>query len=132
MYETTDLEEIIEAVRLNPDADFDPQDWNGIALSDGEGNLALFVHEFPGVVQGHYFFKSARGKDAVRLSFLALEKVFNEYDIKVVFGLTPHSKKGALWLSKHIGFRSYGKVETPKGPCEKFIMTKEEFNGRNS
>lgn len=129
MHVTTDLDEIEAAVRLNPDADFDREEWNGIALSDGEGNLALFNFEFPGIVQGHYFFKTARGQHAIRLSLLALEIIFNTFDIKVIFGLTPLSKKGALKLSKHIGFRSYGTVNTPKGPCEKFIMTKEEFNG---
>ena len=104
MHETHDLDEIETAVRLTSDAEFDRKDWNGIALSDGEGNLALFVHEYPGVVQGHYFFRNARGKDAIRISLEALDQIFNTFDCKVVFGLTPHSKMGSLWLSRHIGF----------------------------
>ncbi len=111
--------------------DFVATEWlndnKNIALTDGKGNVVLFQHEFPGVVQGHYFFNNARGKEAVHLSKEALEIIFNTYGIQSIFGLTPIHKKGALWLSKHLGFKSYGQVEASIGPCEMFVLSRKEY-----
>lgn len=135
MHRTKDTIGVAAAVALNPEIEnFVAEDWlldeDNIALTDGEGNFVLFQAELPGVVQGHYFFEKARGKEAVELSRDVLELVFTTYGIQTIFGLTPVHKKGALWLSRHLGFKSYGQVQTPIGLCEKFILTKEEYNGR--
>lgn len=128
MHRSTNVEEVSQAVR------FDASAWlsndKNIAISDNKGNVVLFEDELPGVVQGHYFFGSARGKEAVKLSHDVLELVFDKYDIHTVFALPLDDNKPAKWMCRRVGFKSYGTVKTPVGLCEKFILTKEEYNGR--
>lgn len=132
MYRTFDTERIAKAVSLAPDTeDFDAEEWvaneDNIALTDGDGNYILFQYEYPGALQGHYFFEKARGKEAISLSQLALGLAFDAFDVKLIFGLTPLTNQGALWLSRKIGFNKQGIVDTPKGPCMMFTMTKDEY-----
>lgn len=109
---------------------FDPQEWlkdeKNIALTDMFGNVSLFEWFSPGVYTGHYFFED-RGKKAVEIAKAMLSRVMMFEDVKVIRGLTPLTQLGARWLSKHIGFKSYGATDTYIGPCEVFILTKEEY-----
>lgn len=109
---------------------FHPAEWlerkENIALTDGEGSYALFEFVKPGIYYGHYFFHK-KGKEAARLSEEFLSEIFQT--AKIVVGLTPVEKKAARWMSRHIGFKSQGIVDTDMGPHEMFMMTKEEFNG---
>lgn len=111
----------------------DIKDWltnyDNIALTDGAGNFCLFEFELPGVYSGHYFF-NVRGKEAVKLAKEMLNKVFNCPEVEIIRGLTPVEKLGARWLSRKLGFTSYGAVETKSGYCELFIQTKEEYNNK--
>lgn len=114
---------------------FNPQKWlespQNVALTNNNGDIALFERELPGIVTGHYFFHS-RGKEALKAAKQMLEEAFTgDYDIKVIRGLTPLDKLGALWMNKKLGFKSYGKVETLAGPCELVILTKKEWETMN-
>jgi hypothetical protein len=102
-----------------------------IALSDEEGNIGLFEECSPHVYSGHYFFKD-KGKAAKELSIEMLRWVFDEKAGKVVRGLTPVENRPAAWMARHLGFKSYGDVDTWVGPCTIFIMTKDEFESRHS
>lgn len=110
---------------------FEPEDWLGnplnVALTDGQGNYSLFERESRGLVSGHYFMV-ARGKDALKLSKEMLHEIFTgPYDVEAIKGLTPLDHRGALWMNKQLGFKSYGVFETPPGLCELVILTKKEF-----
>jgi hypothetical protein len=111
---------------------FYPKEWledtANIALVDEKGNVALFEHNYPGVYTGHYFF-SVRGKEALSLSKEILRIVFTDYNVKAIRGITPLKHLGARWMTKQLGFKSYGIVHTPNGPEELFVLTKEEWEG---
>ena len=110
-----------------------PREWfddpGNTALIDENENL--FLLEGEEVPSLHYFFKS-RGRDAVRAAKAFLAYYFDGGG-RAVKGLTPVDKKGARWLSRQIGGKSYGIVYTIHGDFELFILTKEEhyeFNSR--
>jgi hypothetical protein len=110
---------------------FFPAEWLenplNIALTDGEGNYALFEREGLGLVSGHYFMR-ARGKQALQLAKEMLHEIFTgPYDVQVIRGLTPTHHKGALWMNKRLGFKSYGTIETTVEPYELVILTKSEW-----
>lgn len=131
-----DAEAVRQALTLYPtgevlsDVDAWISDPRAIALSDEDGNIGLFEELTPGVYTGHYFFK-VRGKGAKALAIRLLEEVFSEYGAKVVRGLTPLENRAALWMTRHLGFKDYGVIDTEIGPCALFIMTKDEFDKEN-
>lgn len=107
---------------------FDPIEWvanpANICLVKG-GDLAVFEHERPGVVTGHYYFVS-RGRSAINIGHDFLDEVFDS-GVEVVRGLTPLENLGARWMSRHLGFTSHGVVRSSRtGPHELFIMHRTE------
>lgn len=109
---------------------FDMKAWlannRNIALIDERDNVALFEPFRPNVYVGHYYFLD-RGKEAVKAAKQFLHEAFNHEGIEAIVGLTPEHERGARWLSRHIGFKSSGIVETPLEPCELFVLTKKEY-----
>ena len=110
---------------------FYPQEWldnpDNICLTDGEGNFTLYERQLPTVVIGHYFLK-ARGREALKLCHEFLEEIFTgPYGVFIIHGITPHDKRGALWMNKQLGFKSQETVDTIVGPCEMVRLTKEEW-----
>ena len=113
---------------------FDPEEWlasdDNVALANGN-NVALFEREMPGVVTGHYFF-FCRGREAIELSKQMLNEIFTgPYNVQVIRGLTPLDNKGALWISRKLGFKPYGDIKTHVGLCRLFILTKQEWEQLN-
>lgn len=101
-------------------------DPDNIFLVNECGDLSLFEHhENAKVVTGHYYFKS-RGKRAVQSAKDFLTEVFY-LGVQAIVGKTPIRNLGARWMSRHLGFTSYGVVQTFKEPCELFIMHHTEF-----
>ena len=129
-FDASELQKAVEP--FLPLEGFHPVEWlareENIALTDGEGSFALFEFVKPGIYYGHYFFKK-KGEEAVRLSQEFLSEIFET--AKIVVGLTPVDNKAARWMSRHIGFKSQGIVDTDMGPHEMFMMTKEEYDGLN-
>lgn len=110
---------------------FEPEAWLGgpnVALTDGEGNFGLFEYEAPGIYTGHYFYKTARGKAAFALASEMLDMMFEIAEL--IKGLTPTDHKGAVWLSKKLGFTSYGTVTIDQDYII-FIKTKAEHVRNN-
>jgi hypothetical protein len=92
--------------------------YNDLSLFESVGNKA---------VEGHYFFKS-RGNQALKEANRMLEYIFST-EIGTVRGITPVELRGAAWMSRQLGFKSYGFEETIVGLCEIFILTKEDYKG---
>lgn len=111
--------------------DFDPVLWisdhQNVALQNDMGDMSLFERELPGVVTGHYYFKS-RGKEAIKVSRAFLDEIFNPcYNVEVIRGLVPLTHLGARWMSRQIGFKSHGVVKISDKPFELFILSKKEY-----
>lgn len=102
-----------------------------IALINDDGDIALFEHGIKDYYSGHYAFKS-RGRKAINAAREFIDELFNTcYNIEVLMGLTPITNLPARWLTRQVGFKSYGVVEGPKRHYEMFIITKREFNGQS-
>ncbi len=128
---TMDANELTNTMKeLAPSVAFNAEEWlaekGNIALTDGEGSFNLLHHDGPGLYWGHTFYR-VRGKEAVRLIKEATRHSFDNYPVEVLMGLTPIEKKGARWLSRQAGFKSYGVMDTSTGPCEMFILTRNEL-----
>lgn len=136
---TWDILKIANAINtlVKNDPQIDSIEWvanpDNIALENSDGDLALFEHAFRDrpIYSGHYFFKS-RGKAAALAAKDFLDELFNScYNINIVMGLVPTWNKAARWMTRHIGFTSYGFEEIHDKEYELFILTKKEFqNGR--
>ncbi len=93
-----------------------------ICLVD-DNDFALFTLEYPGFYWGHYCFES-RGKEAKQKGLFFLREMFTKHGAKLIGGLTPIENKPARWMTRQLGFKSYGFQETPVGVCELFIKEK--------
>jgi hypothetical protein len=117
---------------LNPEG-YDWDEWikdtNNVVLEDS-GSIGVFSYEYPGLYTGHYFFL-VKGRKAISLANEMLAEAFNEYGAKAIRGLTRTSNRPALWITRHLGFKSYGKMVSENGEHEIFCMTKDEFEMRN-
>jgi len=104
------------------------QNWNdsdNICLSIDE-DLFFFERDSLDVYYGHYFCKS-RGKEVLERSNQILFCMFETHGAKVIKGLTPMCNLPARWLSRKLGFSSYGTIDTIVEPMELFILTKNEW-----
>ncbi len=131
---TYDANLIAPAIKffLGTEDKIDPIEWiskpTNIALVNDNGDVSLFELDVNNVYNGHYYFQS-RGKKALLAAREFLDTAFNScYNIPLIMGLTDLTHLGARWLSRQIGFKSYGVVKADK-PYEMFILTKKEFNG---
>lgn len=99
-----------------------------IVLTNEHGDVALFEIGFKNIYTGHYYFNS-RGRQAIKAARDFLDELFNTcYNISVLLGLTPTHLRHASWLSRQVGFKSYGFEELNGKQYEVFIITKKEFN----
>lgn len=101
-----------------------------IVLENDREDLAIFEYGFPNhkVYSGHYYFKS-RGRQAIDAAHDFLDELFNScYNISVLTGLVPVEHPAARWLTRKVGFKSYGFEEINDKQYELFILTKKEFN----
>jgi hypothetical protein len=110
---------------------FDPETWisnpDNVCLINASKDICLFTYEKQGVYSGHYFFKS-RGRNAINTAKCMLKEIFlGGYTVEVLLGLTPTDKLGAKWLSRQLGFTSYGELEINSSIYELFILTKKEY-----
>lgn len=129
-YSVTDVEAAIEPYK--EDLAGEPVDeWmNGtenIALRNTKGDVALFEFRQKGVYTGHYFFIS-RGKEAIATAEDMLSEIFSpRYDVDIIVGMTPLDKKGAIWMSRRIGFTSMGDADIGGRAHRIFVITKKDF-----
>lgn len=127
------IEEALEFFRQT--SNFDPVTWladeRNIVLENNLGDIALFEYQSDGIVIGHYYFKS-RGREAVQSALKFLERIFDPcYNIHVIKGITALDHLGARWLSRRIGFKSYGVVHAQGRAAELFILTASEYRSQH-
>lgn len=134
---TFDANLVAKAIKLFLETEdiVDPIEWisksENIVLVNDDGDMAIFEYSFPihKVYAGHYYFQS-RGRNAIKAARGFLDELFNTcYNINVVMGLVPEDRKDAKWMTRKIGFTSYGTEEIDDKQYELFILTKKEFNG---
>lgn len=99
---------------------------DNIALRNDNGDVALFEWRQPNVYCGHYFFLS-RGKEAVTAGQDFLRYVFEDTPVHCIIGFTPLDKKGALWMSRRLGFHDHGDEDIDGRMHKIFVMTREDF-----
>lgn len=111
-----------------PDIDYCKwlEDDSNIFLIDEYGNAAVFEGVSRGVHRGHYFFRD-RGRLAINAASSFLREFFQIEGTETLTGVTPLKYLGARWLSKQLGFKSLGVIETQVGPSELVMMTKKEW-----
>lgn len=103
-------------------------DFFNIALTNEAGDVALFEYVKEGLYTGHYFYNS-RGRKALSTSEEFLNEIFSREEVQAIQGFTPLRNRKARWLSRQIGFSSYGVIQLNE-PCEHFILTRNEYNQR--
>lgn len=119
---------------LKTEEQVDPIEWlsdhTNIVLENKHGDLALFEYGLPTrrIYSGHYFFKS-RGRQAIESAKGFLDELFNScYNISILMGMVPIERKDVKWMTRQLGFTSYGLEEARGKQYELFILTKKEFN----
>jgi hypothetical protein len=105
-------------------------DPNNIALTNSVGDVALFEPRPGGIHCGHYFFLS-RGAEAVKAAEEFLEEFFDSYGTKII-GFTPISKRGAVWLTRHLGFSFIEDVDIDGTPHRISVLTKKDYDEQSS
>lgn len=113
---------------LNMDWDAWLADHKNVMITDDK-NVGLATYNYPGVYTVHWFF-TVRGREALDLAIKMLDYFFKNYDVKTVMGITHEDIRGARWLARQVGLKSYGMIECLDGPNELFCMTKDEFYER--
>jgi hypothetical protein len=124
-----DVQKLKEASEEFNGPHFDYEGWlankNNVMWLDGD-DVGLATFEYPGVYTVHWFFVS-RGRQALHTAKAMLGKMFDEYDAKILRGLTPVNLKAARWLAKQAGLSSYGILDFKDGPHEIMCITKQDY-----
>ena len=130
IYRTTTTKTIADATEGHHGDDFVVDEWvknpANVALVNDRGDVNLFQFEREGLFLGHFFYVS-RGREALKAAREMLAEIFKYEEVKVLMGLTPVDKLGARWLTRKLGFTSYGIIETPSGDCEMFVLSRPEY-----
>lgn len=105
------------------------KDPRNLALEE-DGNFGVFEYNWDHVYTGHYFFK-VRGKEAKELSIRMLRIAFEEYEMQTVRGLTPIEHRGAVMMTRWLGFEDHGTIDTEAGPCWIFTLTRRQFEDKH-
>lgn len=119
------ISETPEIRRVEVDLEDFINDTGNVVLMDGE-DIAVFERDSLGSLKGHYLFKSG-GRKAIEVGERMIQKVFADYPVYVIVGLTPLTNKPALWMNRKLGFNPGPVVETEYGPEQYFFR----FSGRS-
>jgi hypothetical protein len=96
------------------------EDRRNVFLSAPGGGMA-FIWRGPGIYEGHTHFL-CRGGEALHLAKCMIGRLWTDFPVRMVWGLTPVHLRNARWFTRKLGFQSHGVMETPEGPCELFVM----------
>jgi hypothetical protein len=94
--------------------------------NEEESDFSLFEYDRAGIYTGHFIYTS-RGKAALRFGQKCLEVIFSDFPVTLIKGLTPVEHLGARWLSRKLGFQSFGVIDTIKGPHELVMLTRKGY-----
>lgn len=92
-------------------------------------NVGLATLEYPGLYSLHWYFKSARGRQAINLARTMMDCLFKDSPAQAIRGLVKDVLKASRWGARQAGLTSMGFVKYPdySGEYELFCMTKEDF-----
>lgn len=129
MHRSCSSDDLRDAITLYPtlNGELDCDEWvknvNNVMLRDND-STGIFAYEYPGLYTGHYFFRVG-GRKAINLAKAMLSEMFENYGAKAIRGLTKTDNRPALWITRQLGFKSCGLIETENGEHELFVLTKE-------
>lgn len=112
-----------DMIGFHPDVWIDNE--MNIAVTDGE-NVGLFEHSGDDFYNGHYFFV-ARGKAALEVARLMIDYFFHNTKAQIIRGLCPIGHLGSRWMTRQLGFKSLGAINTHAGYCEMFYLTRQDW-----
>lgn len=131
--ETLYVDEIAAAIDASPlNRGLRGEDWlsheGNVPIVMGD-DIALFDNEGDCNYQVHFLFVS-RGKAAVAAAKEAFRQMFENYGADLIFGLVPDFRREVKMLARWAGGKLIGVRETPHGPCELFVLSKEMWSAQ--
>lgn len=93
------------------------------------GNTMLFELEPEGLVHFHWLDTKTPGRAAIDATREAMLQVLDETNAGTIYGLVPAFRKDSALMARWIGARYCGDIETDKGRCQIFIITREILEG---
>lgn len=130
MFRSFSSDDLKDAISLYPElnGNLDCEEWledtKNVMLRE-EDSTGIFAYEYPGLYTGHYFFR-VKGREAINLAKRMLDEMFSTYSAQTIRGMTKTDNRPALWITRQLGFKSYGRIETKNGEHELFILNKED------
>jgi|SRR5882762_8154098 len=92
-------------------------------------DIALFDDEGDDIYQVHFLYSST-GKKAVAAGKEAFRTMFEAHNAELIFGLVPAALRYASFHARFVGGKFVGVRETPFGPCELYVLSKDMWKGR--
>lgn len=122
---------IIDAIDASPlNRGLSGRDWlahgGNVPIVMGD-DITLFDDEGEGVYQVHFLFAS-RGKAAIIAAKEAFRQMFENYGADLIFGLVPNFRRDVKMLARWTGGKFAGVRETPFGPCDLFVLSREMWS----
>lgn len=123
---------IIDAIDTSPlNRGLDGAEWlaspGNVPVLSGD-NIALFDNEGEGSYQVHFLYKST-GKEAIAAGRAAFQFMFEAHNAELIFGLVPIGLRHASLHARFVGGKFVGTRETPYGPCELYVLSREMWKG---
>jgi hypothetical protein len=82
-----------------------------VLLSDGDGAAAIFEWSAPGVWTGHSaFLPESRGKYGVAAGRAMLRWMFDEMNVRMLWGMTPVTHRAANLFNRQLGMKPEGEI----------------------
>lgn len=101
------------------------RDTKTMSFKFSHGDMVLFVDLGEKIFEVHYLFRFARGKDARDQTRIAFASMFDDFSAEKLVGSVPMEARHSRLFTRWLGCKSEGFEETPFGPCEKFVMTRQ-------
>lgn len=110
---------------------FDDDEWLSNPLNvmfvEGE-SVGQAEFNAPGVYTMHYYFNNLHGKKARDLARKMIREMFNNYEAKILRGITPIENRPALLMARMVGCQSLGFVSRGDEKFEVFYITEDLLN----
>lgn len=96
-----------------------------VMLTEGK-NVGLATYMYPGAYTVHWYFQ-VRGRKAINLGKDMCQKMFDDYDARILRAIIDEDLRASRWACRQIGFRSMGIMEFPDGPAEVYYLTEKDI-----
>ncbi len=93
-----------------------------------DGDITLFEETDEHTFEVHFLYAS-RGLSAIRSSKIAFSWAFDRLGAELLYGLTPCDMRHARLHARFVGGKPAGVRQTPFGPCELFVMSRDMWKG---